>query len=111
MGARKGQTKERIADAIKRLSALDTSLLRLDDGLKSDYLIALRAVAGDASEINAIGGRVNAATELMRRNLLPWERERATRLLNILTQIGLQRLLEMRFPDARPCATRGWRVY
>ncbi len=98
-GARKGQTKERIAAAIKRLSALDTSLLRLDDGLKSDYLIALRAVAGESSDVNAIRGRVNTATELIRRNLLPLERERATRLLNILTRIGLVRVQEMQSPE------------
>jgi hypothetical protein len=105
-GARKGQSKEKLAGAIRRLSSTDSSMLRLDEGLKSDYLVALRAAAGDSSVINAIGAPVSFGSELVSRGLLPWERDRATRLLNILTQVGLQRLLEMRSPASRPRAVR-----
>jgi ABC-2 family transporter protein len=101
-GARTGQSKEKLASAIKRLSSIDSSILRLDERLKSDYLVALRAAAGDASAIYAIGASPNFASELLRRGLLPWERDRATRLLNILTQTGLQRLREMRSAKDRP---------
>ena len=106
-GARKGQSKEKLAGAIKRLGTINSSMLRLDEGLKSDYLVAFAPAAGDSSAINGIGVYVTVGSELVRRGLLPWERGRATRLLNILMQVGLQRLSKMRSPAYRSLEAAG----
>ena len=109
----KGQTSERIMVAVRRLQNLNLDMLRLDEHLKDDYIIARRQISGDptAPPLNEDGIRMNVgresqrvprlmisgkAAELLWLKLQPWERERALRLLNGLTQTALERLRIMR---------------
>ncbi|MBI3838668.1 MAG: ABC transporter permease [Planctomycetia bacterium] len=98
--AQKGQTAERIGIAIKRLQAIDASLLRLDDYLKKDYIVARRATFGDLGAWLALSGQAKEDGQIMQRmlwgKLMPWEKQRGLLVLNLLTATALDRLHEMR---------------
>ncbi len=74
-----GQTPERIKGAIERLSAVDDSILHLDDGLKSNYIQVLHALHGDQAELAALIGKQPNLTVQLLRLRLPWEKTREDR--------------------------------
>jgi hypothetical protein len=96
----KGQTGELIGAAIKKLQAVDPSVLRLEDRVKADYIVARRAVFGDVEAWLALTGQSKADDQIMERvlwaKLMPWEKRRGLRLLNMLTETAVDRLHQMR---------------
>ncbi len=96
-----GQTPERINGAIARLSALDDSMLHLDDGLKSNYLLVQRALEGDPSELAALIGKQPSLTWHLLRLRLPWERRREERLSVLSTDDALGRVESTRVTLSR----------
>jgi hypothetical protein len=102
-GAQKGQTHERIGRAIKRLKSLDSRMLRLDEVLKTDYMLARRVAIGDPTAPWFTTGylteddfRRATSSDILWIKLMPWEGDRALRLTNLLTQTAFARLTEMR---------------
>ena len=98
--AQKGQTGDRIVTVMKKLQAVDPSVLRLEDRVKADYIVARRAVSGDVSAWLALTGKSTADNQIMERilwgNLMPWEKTRGLRMLNMLTETAVSRLQQMR---------------
>jgi hypothetical protein len=94
-GAQKGQSPERIAGALKQLQAIDLQMLRLDESIKSDYILGLRMAFGDSVEMWKLQ-RYSISEDALWLKLMPWESERALRVLNLLSQTALQRLQETR---------------
>jgi hypothetical protein len=94
--AQAGQTPERIRGAIDRLSAMDGSILHVEDGLKSNYIRAQRALEGDSADIAALVGQPPYLTLLLLRLRLPWERERELRGERLSTVNILEYLKEFR---------------
>ncbi len=99
--AQKGQTAERIGTAIKRLQTTDAGILHMDDLLKSDYIVARRAVWGDLRAWMVLYGDTKVdrgMTEwILWGKLMPWERYRGERMLNLITEAALARLQQIRF--------------
>ncbi|HTQ39696.1 MAG TPA: hypothetical protein VMJ32_11755, partial [Pirellulales bacterium] len=96
----KDQTPQRIRDAIQRLQAIHPADLHLDDAVKDEYFIANRAIQGDESANTVFySGYYRPTTgDFLLTMLMPWERHRADRVLNALTQAELslmQRVLEV----------------
>jgi ABC-type transport system involved in multi-copper enzyme maturation permease subunit len=91
-----GQSPERIKGAIERLNAVGDSMLYLDDGLKSNYILVLRALHGDQTELAALIGEQPDLTQYLLRFRLPWERTLEERLLRLSTNSALQRVQTMR---------------
>jgi hypothetical protein len=90
----KGQTAERIDAAIGRLTGIDYRALRLDEGLERRYIFARRYVLGDASATYETDSakQYSMGPEIYWGRLMPWERQRALRMLNLLTATALDRL-------------------
>jgi hypothetical protein len=82
-----GQSRERIAGAIKQLEQFESTLRTPIDEAKSNYLWARRLVTGGP---DAIVDFRSEAVVAIRWSLLPWERFRALRLLNVCTNTDLQ---------------------
>ncbi|HEV2969917.1 MAG TPA: hypothetical protein VGY55_08000 [Pirellulales bacterium] len=94
-GAQPGQTRERIGGALKRLQAIDPQILRLDECIKSDYILGHRMAFGNPAAMWRIN-RYFVDTDVLWLKLMPWESDRAVRVLNLLSQTALERLQEMR---------------
>jgi hypothetical protein len=94
----KDQTAEGLRGAIKRFQDLDHDLLRLDDRLKTEYIVARRYVLGDPSAWQALFGRGSHDQMPPMRwpKLMPWEEDRGLRALNLISASNLQRLEAMR---------------
>jgi ABC-type transport system involved in multi-copper enzyme maturation permease subunit len=108
--AQKGQSTEVIRAALARLKAIEPDALHLDDTLKLAYLVAREApeqsgtsgifspprVGGPNPETPAFGDLEAAeASDHLWGALMPWERSRANRLLNMLTATSLGRISAM----------------
>lgn len=91
-----GQTPERIKGAIERLSAVDNSMLHIDDGLKSNHILVRRALDGDPSELAGLIGERPGLTMHLLRLRLPWEKTREVRLLKQSTHYTLRGLESVR---------------
>lgn len=94
--ARAGQTPERIKAAIDRLSAVDNSMLHVEDGLKSNYILARRALQGSSDDVAALVGERPLLTLLLVRLRLPWEKARELRGQKLSTVNVLEYLKEFR---------------
>lgn len=90
-----GQSAKRIDAAIKRLAAIDIGDLRLEEQIEWKYAYARHKLLdgdgvlfpnpdGSSSERNA--------ADVRWLTLMPWERERAVRMLNLLTATAFERL-------------------
>ena len=94
--AQSGQTAERVRAAVERLRGVDWEILHLADGLKSDYILARRFVEGDHGAGVALFGSKNSAGIMAQRlfwdRLMPWEKHRELRRLNLETNRALSRL-------------------
>jgi hypothetical protein len=97
-GTHKNQSNEGLRRAIKRLQDLDVDLLRVDDRLKNEFIVARRYVLGDPAAWTALFGRLsNDRMPPMRwPTLLPWEEDRGLRELNLLMASNFQRLEQVR---------------
>ncbi len=94
--AEKGQTPERIKAAVKRLSEIDVDALRLDERVEWYYVCARhRLLDGDGVFSDVVYRRNSSESEIRWMTLMPWERERAVRMLNLLTSTSLDRLHTM----------------
>jgi len=93
--ARPEQTPERILAALRRLEKLPDEA-PLGGGLRVAHCRIRRFILGDLDAANRLGVSnpqpVPPATALWMQ--LPWERARALRLLNLLTQSQLESLLD-----------------
>lgn len=87
-----GQTPERIVDAVRKLEQL-TSNVSVINGIKVAYLRMQRAIEGDPNAMNAEKFPKPEFTTFWLR--LPWERERALRLLNEQTRAELTAASDM----------------
>jgi len=98
--AHSGQTRESLRDAAARLEQLDSSLLKWDDALKSNLILCQRLVAGDPNVASVLYPGKKSAAHISRvmfqLRLMPWERERERRALNLSTQQGLHLLATIR---------------
>jgi hypothetical protein len=108
--AQKGQTSDRIRAAIERLEKLDDHIFHFDEGLKANYIIVRRYLAGDSTiqqmffswQMLALRNRndYNQASETAKQilwsTLMPWENNRALRLANLLTAKALDKLQQVR---------------
>src|SRR5262249_17740528 len=87
----KGQTAQRLRLAIGRLRAMDASVLRMDDFVKTTYILAQRWIDGN-DQLRLSRYLYYDSAELTREilwsKLMPWERARAMRVLNALTNFG-----------------------
>jgi hypothetical protein len=84
----KGQTPQRIDAAITRLSQLDSNLLRVDQRVVVEYFEARKHVlAGDGF----ISPGPQRETETLAMQLMPWERERSLRMLNLMASVAASR--------------------
>jgi hypothetical protein len=83
--AQPGQTRESIVAAIKQLQELETTLRSPADRTKRDYLRARRAVTGGPVAIAESHIDPARAQFVIPWSLLPWERSRSLRLLNLCT--------------------------
>ena len=86
-----GQTRERIVAAIKQLAEFESTLRPPTYHLKDRYLKVESLVTGGPE---ALAGHVGSddASHLILWSLLPWERRRALRLLNVLPAEELREL-------------------
>jgi hypothetical protein len=96
-GVQPGQTADRIRGAIERLKALSPDMLRGSHALKARFVLASRFLRGETQLRAAFNSedhqlRSDIAKETLWSTLMPWENNRALRLLNIITQVGLNRL-------------------
>jgi hypothetical protein len=90
----KDQTAEGLRGAIQRFQGLDDDLLRLDDRLKSEYIVARRYVFGDPNAWQALfdSGRRDVMPPMHWPKLMPWEESRGLRALNWMSAINFQNL-------------------
>ncbi len=100
--AEPGQTSERIVAAIKQLEQFETTLRPPADALNDRYLIINSVITGGA---DAVAGYLEPL-HLVLWSMLPCERRRAARLLNVITAEDLRRLdyLVTGIADGRPVA-------
>jgi hypothetical protein len=92
--ARPGQTPERILAAMRQLDQL-TSAVSPSDAVKQTYFRVQRYLAGDHDAIFDANDSFPALPPLtVLWSRLPWERERAGRMLNVKTQYVLHMLSE-----------------
>lgn len=88
--AAEGQTVERIRAALARVEALDAGVLHLDDRLKSAYLLARRNALGDRSVEERLysfqAGHPYLNAQLLWGKLMPWEKHRELRSLDVDTR-------------------------
>ena len=108
---RPGQTRERIVAAIKQLAEFETTLRPPTYRLKDRYLMVESLITGGPE---ALAGHVGSddASHLILWSLLPWERRRALRLLNVLTSEDLRELdyLVSGITEGTPAARLLWYV-
>ncbi len=101
--AQPGQTRERIIAAIKQLEQFEATLPLPTDAVKSEYLRIRPLITGGP---DALVGRVakDDPSHLLLWSMLPWERSRASRLLNVITAENLRKLdfLLSGIADGRP---------
>jgi hypothetical protein len=99
--ADKNQTSQQIGAAIKRLAALRSSTLQLENRLKANYVMLSRSIlAGEGlrpywkyyGEENSL----QITREVFFGRAMPWENYRALRVLNSLTADDLLRLQNVR---------------
>ena len=101
--AQPGQTRERIVSAIKQLKQFETTLRTPADEAKSQYLWVRRAVTGGPRAISeVIQSHADPTTVfwVIPWSMVPCERSRALRLLNVVTASDLQ-LFEIGRPIAQ----------
>jgi hypothetical protein len=94
--AQAGQTPERIKAAIDRLSAVDSSVLHLEEGVKSNYIRARRVLDGDSADMAVLVSERPYFTLLLLRLRMPWEKEREMRGQKESTVSLLEYLKEFR---------------
>ena len=83
--AAKDQSVDQIKGAIQELQSLSGPFQALENRLKSDYIVYRRFVQGDRSVLGMIGNSQDLQRELLWGRLMPWENDRAMRVLNQLT--------------------------
>ncbi len=85
------QSRERIVAAIKQLDIFETTLRPPSDELKGDYVELRRLVTGGP---DALAGHIQKEdpSHLILWSMLPWERRRAARLLDVITAEDLREL-------------------
>ena len=105
------QSRERIVAAIKQLDRFETTLRPPSDELKDDYLELRRMVTGGP---DAIAGHIRNEdpSHLILWSMLPWERRRAARLLNIVTAEDLRELdyLVSGITEGKPATRLLWYI-
>lgn len=88
--AQPGQTVQRIRAAVDRVRSLHSSMLHLDDGLQSAYLVARRYAMGDYAAAGALLGywanNSDADARVVWGKLMPWEKYRQARALDQTTR-------------------------
>ncbi len=106
-------TPEQIRTSIEKLAAIDSNILHTDDRLKARYLLARRAILDDpllrsealsanpGARRNQQGPAHPFADDFLWGRLMPWENDRAARLLSLLTWTALERIESMQIIIAR----------
>ncbi len=94
--AQPGQTDQTIRKAIQALEAIDFNTLHGKDSLKSNNILCRRFLAGD-EQLSHLFYNTNmepylAARQMLLSRLMPWERAREERQLNLFTGIMLRGL-------------------
>jgi hypothetical protein len=97
-GAAKGQTVARIKAAINRLKQADDAAFDFEGVVIDRYLIARRVLRGDQTAWSMFypTNRPPNTGDILWNELMPWENDRAERVLNILTNVGFERLEQIR---------------
>jgi len=87
----KDQTAERIGAAIKRLAALDDSVLQINQSLEFNFVLARRYVHGDpAARSIMLYSNDKHPVPMLWPRLMPWETYRGLRELNHLSEVFRQ---------------------
>ncbi len=109
--AQPGQTRERIVAAIKQLEQFETTLPPLAEVLKDEYLDIRRLIRGGP---DALAGYIERSdpSHLLLWSMLPWERQRALRLLNIVIAEDLRELdyLVSGIKEGKPATRLLWYI-
>ncbi len=93
-GAQRGQSSDRIRRAIKRVKSLDSRILKSDDMIASSYVLGRRVVEGESMSI-WLFARADWHSNPLWNELMPWEKQRAVQILNLLTAVAKARLQQM----------------
>jgi hypothetical protein len=102
-GTRKGQTLEHIQRGLDKLRTVSDGVLRLEDGIESNYLLARYFLLGeiDADAFNLGGDRRGSvqqnAAQMLWLTLLPWEDARELRMQKVIAKEALANLRDIRF--------------
>jgi hypothetical protein len=109
--AQPGQTRERIVAAIKQLDLFETTLSSPAEVLKDEYLSIGRLVTEGP---DALAGHITRddPSHLILWSMLPWERRRAVRLLNVVTAEDLRELdyLVSGITEGKPATRLLWYI-
>ncbi len=89
--ARPDQTPERVRRALERLKAIDTGILHVQERADIEYILTRRIIEGDEQLLVGLYGASSAQLMLWAR-LMPWERDRALRMLNLVAEAAATRL-------------------
>jgi hypothetical protein len=91
-GGRADQTVEQLTAAIAKVQAINSTSLPLAAAAKSQYVFYRRALSGDPKVSVGLYGNPNDWSLRLWATLMPWEGDRALRLLNWLSAASLARL-------------------
>ena len=98
--AQPGQSRERILAAGKQLDELEAERPYSIEAIQADYLRLREIVLGGPAAIASSGVDEWKASQAIAWSLLPWERDRALRLLNYCTFSDSQYLYDVRWLPA-----------
>lgn len=94
-----GQTKERVLAALRSLEQLVQHPAPWDNAIKADYVERTRVIEGDMDDMfDRLGSNPGSALLIY---WMPWERERARRMLRLVTASELDRYQRIRSSLAR----------
>lgn len=89
--AKPGQTKEQLLAAIQQLDKLNKNLPPPADAIKYRYFRLRRLIAGDPDAMDDFGFKEEKVFRInLWMTLMPWERHRELRLLNVNTDVNLR---------------------
>jgi hypothetical protein len=99
-GAARSQTPARIRNAIEKLQEFEPDSMHFLEQLKFQYVVERRRIDGDEDALRLAygfrpGTEIATSLHVALDKLLPWERFRARRQLNVLTTNGLEQLKSM----------------
>ena len=88
------QTPDRLRAGIARLEATDAEILRLSDFLKNNFILARRLIQGDSNlhQYFYYENDQRLQEDVLWSTLMPWEIDRALRVLSVISNAGLDRL-------------------